>query len=71
MFNRFLVSQKKNSLIQEQKEISFGVITDFWKDTGTPFDIIEANKFLLEKMQESFNGEKEEDVNFSEFDKNA
>ena len=60
--NELEIADALEMLIQEQKEISFGVITDFWKDTGTPFDIIEANKFLLEKMQESFNGEKEEDV---------
>jgi glucose-1-phosphate thymidylyltransferase len=60
--NELEIADALQMLIQEQKEISFGVITDFWKDTGTPFDIIEANKFLLEKMQESFNGEKEEDV---------
>ena len=46
-------------LIEEGKEINYGMITDFWKDTGTPNDIIEANKFLLEKMQESFRGKKE------------
>jgi len=60
--NELEIADALEMLIQEQKEISFGIITDFWKDTGTPFDIIEANKFLLEKMQESFNGEKEEDV---------
>ncbi|MDC3254264.1 glucose-1-phosphate thymidylyltransferase [Nitrosopumilus sp.] len=49
-------------LVEEEKEIIYGMITDFWKDTGTPNDIIEANKIILENMPESFQGIKEENV---------
>jgi len=60
--NELEIADALQILIEEQKEIIYETITDFWKDTGTPDDIIEANKFLLEKMQESFKGKKEEDV---------
>lgn len=49
-------------LIDEKKEITYEVITDFWKDTGTPNDIIEANRFILENMKKSFKGKKDESV---------
>ena len=58
--NELEIADALQMLIEEDKEISYEMITDFWKDTGTPQDIIEANKFLLEKMQESFKGKKEE-----------
>lgn len=60
--NELEIADALQILIEEEKEIIYGMITDFWKDTGTPEDIIEANKFLLEKMQESFKGKKEEGV---------
>ena len=46
----------------DDKEIIFEKITEFWKDTGTPNDIIEANRILLNNMPTEFNGEKEPDV---------
>ena len=49
-------------LVEEGKEIIYGMITDFWKDTGTPNDIIEANKIILENMTESFQCKKEKNV---------
>jgi len=60
--NELEIADALQILIEEKKEIVYEIITDFWKDTGTPDDIIEANKFLLEKMQESFKGKKEEGV---------
>ena len=35
------------------------MITDYWKDTGTPEDIIHANGVILEKMESYFHGIKE------------
>jgi glucose-1-phosphate thymidylyltransferase len=58
--NELEIADALQILIEEKKEIAYDVITDFWKDTGTPDDIIEANKFILEKMQNSFKGKKEE-----------
>ncbi|MEM3062873.1 MAG: NDP-sugar synthase [Nitrososphaerota archaeon] len=38
------------------------MITDYWKDTGTPEDIIHANRAILEKMNSYFFGRKEVNV---------
>jgi glucose-1-phosphate thymidylyltransferase len=42
------------------------VITDFWKDTGTPEDILQANKTILENMKPYFYGIKDNDVTIEE-----
>ena len=47
-------------LLQEGNKIIYHTITDYWKDTGTPEDIINANKEILKNMKSSFKGEKEE-----------
>jgi glucose-1-phosphate thymidylyltransferase len=60
--NELEIADALQMLVEENKEIIYGIITDFWKDTGTPDDIIEANKIILENMSESFQGKKEEDV---------
>ena len=60
--NELEIADALQILVEEGKEIIYGMITDFWKDTGTPNDIIEANKIILENMPELFQGKKEEDV---------
>jgi glucose-1-phosphate thymidylyltransferase len=60
--NELEIADALQILVEEEKEIIYGMITDFWKDTGTPNDIIEANKIILENMPESFQGKKEEHV---------
>ena len=37
-------------ILDDGDQISYNIITDFWKDTGTPHDIIHANQIILEKM---------------------
>ena len=39
-------------LIDEGKEVSYEIIDGWWKDTGSPKDILEANAFLLDKHAE-------------------
>lgn len=60
--NELEIADALQMLIEEKKEINYEIITDFWKDTGTPNDIIEANRFILEDMTESFKGTKEDEV---------
>jgi glucose-1-phosphate thymidylyltransferase len=60
--NELEIADALQILVEEDQKIIYGMITDFWKDTGTPNDIIEANKIILENMPESFEGKKEEDV---------
>jgi len=37
-------------ILDDGDSISYNIITEFWKDTGTPNDIIHANKIVLENM---------------------
>jgi len=49
--NELEIADALQLLIEENKKIDYNIITDFWKDTGTPKDIIEANKKILEDME--------------------
>lgn len=60
--NELEIADALQILIQEKKELTFETITDYWKDTGTPKDIIEANKKILENMKPFVKGEKDESV---------
>ncbi|MDT7900146.1 MAG: glucose-1-phosphate thymidylyltransferase [Sulfolobales archaeon] len=39
-------------LIDRGREVEYKIIEGWWKDTGTPKDILEANSFLLDKYAE-------------------
>ncbi|MCQ4450398.1 MAG: glucose-1-phosphate thymidylyltransferase [Sulfolobales archaeon] len=39
-------------LIDRGREVEYKIIEGWWKDTGTPKDILEANSFLLDKHAE-------------------
>ena len=60
--NELEIADALQMLVEDDKEIIFEKITEFWKDTGTPNDIIEANRILLNNMPTEFNGEKEPGV---------
>jgi len=60
--NELEIADALQMLIEEERELEFEMITDFWKDTGTPNDIIDANRIILENMIPEFNGIKEENV---------
>ena len=47
-------------LLEEGYKITYNMVTDYWKDTGTPQDIIHANKVILENMKPYFNGKIED-----------
>ena len=60
--NELEIADALQMLIEEEKELTFEMITDFWKDTGTPKDIIEANKKILENLKEYKNVESDEGI---------
>jgi len=60
--NELEIADALQMLIQEKKELIFETITDYWKDTGTPKDIIEANRKILENMKEFDKSERNESV---------
>ncbi len=49
-------------LLDINQKVRYYMITDFWKDTGTPEDILQANKTILENMECYFHGKKDDDV---------
>ena len=60
--NELEIADALQLLIEEKKPIIYDMITDFWKDTGTPDDIIDANRLILEKSPVLFEGIKDDTV---------
>ena len=48
--NELEIADALQILIDNNKKIDFQIISEFWKDTGTPKDVINANTTLLEKF---------------------
>ena len=60
--NELEITDALQMLLEEKNKIGYYMITDYWKDTGTPNDIIHANKVILEDMKPYFKGIREEGV---------
>ncbi|NDB89033.1 MAG: glucose-1-phosphate thymidylyltransferase [Nitrososphaeria archaeon] len=60
--NELEITDALHMLLKENNKITYDMITDYWKDTGTPEDIIHANGAILENMTPYFFGEKESQV---------
>ena len=60
--NELEITDALQMLLEENNKIGYYMITDYWKDTGTPNDIIHANKVILEDMKPYFKGTKEDNV---------
>ena len=57
--NELEITDALQMLLEENHNISYEMITDYWKDTGTPEDIINANSQILKNLQPCFDGKKE------------
>ncbi len=60
--NELEITEALQMVLEEGYKITYNTVTDYWKDTGTPEDIIHANKFILEHTKSYFYGKKEEGV---------
>jgi len=60
--NELEITDALHMLLEEKNKINYNMITDYWKDTGTPEDIINANGAILDKMTPYFYAEKESEV---------
>ena len=60
--NELEITDALQKLLEEGNKMGYYMITDYWKDTGTPNDIIHANKVILEDMKPYFKGKKEDNV---------
>jgi len=63
--NELEITDTLQMMLEEKQKIIYNTVESNWKDTGTPEDIIQANKIILNKMLPVFNGEKEKDVKIS------
>ena len=60
--NEYEITDALQMLLEENHKIIYDIVTDYWKDTGTPHDIIHANEVILSSMKPYFYGKKEENV---------
>lgn len=58
--NELEITDALQMLLEEDHKITHYMVTDYWKDTGTPEDIIHANRVILQDMKPYFHGKKEE-----------
>jgi len=56
------ITDALDNLLKQNNNISYEKITDYWKDTGTPDDILHANGEIIKNLQGSFEGEKDDTV---------
>jgi len=63
--NELEITDALQMMLEENNTVNYEMITDYWKDTGTPDDIIHANGEVLKNMQSYFRGTKNNGVHFS------
>lgn len=63
--NEYEITDALQMHLEEGHKIVYDMVTDYWKDTGTPDDIIHANEVILSDMMPYFHGTKEDDVSIS------
>ena len=56
------ITDALDNLLKQNNKISYEKITDYWKDTGTPDDILHANGEIIKNLEDSFEGEKDDTV---------
>jgi len=64
--NELEITDALQMLLSEKNKIKYYMITDYWKDTGTPEDIIFANSEILKNMKPFFLGKKDKQTEISE-----
>ena len=61
--NELEITDALDLLLKENNNINFDMITDYWKDTGTPDDIINANSQILEQLKPEIQGKIDNNAN--------
>ncbi|MBL0333516.1 MAG: glucose-1-phosphate thymidylyltransferase [Chlorobiota bacterium] len=51
------ISDAHDWLLKNNYKIDYSEITGWWKDTGMPLDLLEANRLVLSKQEENISGE--------------
>jgi glucose-1-phosphate thymidylyltransferase len=60
--NELEITDALQMLLEENNKIIYNTVSENWKDTGTPEDIIQANDIILRDYESYFLGEKEDGV---------
>ncbi len=60
--NELEITDALDILLRQNNNLSFEIITDYWKDTGTPQDIIHANGEIIKNLPDYFYGKKHENT---------
>lgn len=55
------ISDAHQYLLDKGYKISYSEITGWWKDTGKPYDLLEANRLILENLPARIEGDVDED----------
>ena len=63
--NELEITDALQMMLEEKNIVNYEMITDYWKDTGTPDDIIHANGEVLKNMKSYFSGIKDNDSEIS------
>ena len=63
--NELEITDALQMMLEEKNTINYEMITDYWKDTGTPDDIIHANGEVLKNMKPYFSGIKDDSSEIS------
>jgi len=59
------ISDAHQYLIEKGLKISYSEITGWWKDTGKPNDLLEANRLVLDNISPNIAGKVDQDSNIS------
>jgi len=59
------ISDAHQYLIEKGLKISYSEITGWWKDTGKPNDLLEANRLVLDNISSDIAGKVDQDSNIS------
>jgi len=51
------ISDAHTYLIEKGYKVGYSEITGWWKDTGKPADLLEANRLILDNIEQDFRGE--------------
>jgi glucose-1-phosphate thymidylyltransferase len=51
------ISDANQYLLDKNLKVTYSEITGWWKDTGKPADLLEANRLVLDNIRESIRGE--------------
>jgi glucose-1-phosphate thymidylyltransferase len=63
--NELEITDSLQMLLEENYKITHHIVTKNWKDTGTPADIIHANRMILEDKKPYFFGETDKESTIS------